>query len=182
METFAPFFVLQFFVIEICRYFANKYWPNAFIGKTNESNMITSILFPRYANNYGSSLFLLAMRIMIGSLFLAHGLEKVLNFAVFSANFPDPLGIGSNASLILTIFAELFCSIAFIFGFLYRLVMIPMLISVSVAFFLVHHADMSQGELAFIYLLIFILMYISGPGRFSVDAIFGKMLRNRDNK
>ena len=144
--------------------------------------MITAILFPRYANNYGSSLFLLAMRVMVGSLFLAHGLEKTLNYAVLSANFPDPLGIGSNASLILAIFSELFCSIAFIFGFLYRLAMIPMLVSMAIAFFLIHHSAMAQGELAFIYLIIFILMYISGPGRFSVDAIFGKMLRNRDNK
>lgn len=147
-----------------------------------KKNMITEFLFPRYANNYGLSLFLLAMRVMIGSLFLAHGLDKMLNFTILSANFPDPLGIGSNASLILAIFSELFCSLAFIFGFLYRLAMIPMIISMAIAFIIIHHADVLQGELAFIYLIIFILMYIAGPGRYAIDNNLGKMIRNRDNK
>ena len=35
-------------------------------------------------------------------------------------------GIGSKLSLVLAIFGEMVCSMAFIFGFLYRLTMIPM--------------------------------------------------------
>ena len=38
----------------------------------------------------------------------------------------DPLGIGSQLSLVLAIFGEMVCSMAFIFGFLYRLAMLPM--------------------------------------------------------
>ena len=34
-----------------------------------------------------------------------------------SESFPDPLGVGSQMSLILAIFGELACSLAFIFGF-----------------------------------------------------------------
>ena len=35
----------------------------------------------------------------------------------------------------LAIFGELFCSVAFVFGFLYRLSMIPMIVTMAVAFF-----------------------------------------------
>ena len=142
--------------------------------------MITTILFPRYANNYGSSLFLLAMRVMIGSLFLAHGLEKTLNFAVLSANFPDPLGIGSNASLILAIFSELFCSIAFIFGFLYRLVLLPMIFAMGMAFFVVHDGSLVGGELSLFYMLAFVFMYLIGPGNYSIDAWLRRRLVEDD--
>lgn len=144
--------------------------------------MLINFLFPNYANRYGVSLFLLAMRVFVGMLFMMHGLDKLLNFAIVSGNFPDPLGVGHTTSLILVIFAELCCSIAFIFGFLYRLVMIPMIITLLFAFFNIHQADITQGELAFLYLILFSLMYIAGPGRYSIDNSLGKMIRNRDNK
>ena len=139
--------------------------------------MLINFLFPRYANRYGVSLFLLAMRVFIGMLFMMHGLDKAVNFNILVGNFPDPLGIGPFATLLLVVFAELFCAIFFIFGLLYRIIMIPMIIAMAVAFFGIHHSDMTQGELAFLYFVIFILMYIAGPGRFSLDALIGKSIR-----
>ena len=144
--------------------------------------MIINFLFPRYANRYGVSLFLLAMRVFIGMLFMMHGLDKAVNFNILVGNFPDPLGIGPFATLLLVVFAELFCAIFFIFGLLYRIIMIPMIIAMAVAFFGIHHSDMTQGELAFLYFVIFILMYIAGPGRFSLDALIGKSIRKAYDK
>lgn len=144
--------------------------------------MLINFLFPRYANRYGVSLFLLAMRVFIGMLFMMHGLDKAVNFNILVGNFPDPLGIGPFATLLLVVFAELFCAIFFIFGLLYRIIMIPMIIAMAVAFFVIHHSDMTQGELAFLYFVIFILMYIAGPGRFSLDALIGKSIRKAYDK
>lgn len=144
--------------------------------------MLINFLFPRYANRYGVSLFLLAMRVFIGMLFMMHGLDKAVNFNILVGNFPDPFGIGSFATLLLVVFAELFCAIFFIFGLLYRIIMIPMIIAMAVAFFGIHHSDMTQGELAFLYFVIFILMYIAGPGRFSLDALIGKSIRKAYDK
>jgi putative oxidoreductase len=144
--------------------------------------MLINFLFPRYANSYGVSLFLLAMRVFIGMLFMMHGLDKAVNFNILVGNFPDPFGIGSFATLLLVVFAELFCAIFFIFGLLYRIIMIPMIIAMAVAFFGIHHSDMTQGELAFLYFVIFILMYIAGPGRFSLDALIGKSIRKAYDK
>ena len=87
------------------------------------------------------------------------------------------LGIGSQLSLVLAIFGEMVCSMAFIFGFLYRLAMIPMIFTMCIAFFVVHGSDpFAVKELAFIYLVVFILLYIAGPGKFSLDHFIAKAL------
>ena len=109
------------------------------------------------------------MRLLFGSLLMTHGYAKLMGFAAMSASFPDPFGIGSRYSLMLAIFGELFCSVAFVFGFLYRLSMIPMIVTMAVAFFFAHGGSITGGELAFAYLVVFILMYVAGPGKYSVD-------------
>ncbi len=135
--------------------------------------MIKRFLFPSQPSSTLVSIQLLSARLILGMLFLNHGVEKWASYKTLVETFPDPLYIGSHLSLILVIFAELICSVAFMFGFLYRIALIPMIISMAVAFFLVHSADpMSTKELALIYLVSFVLMYIAGPGRYSVDYMF----------
>lgn len=135
--------------------------------------MLYKFLFPANPSNTRVSFFLLAVRIIFGCLLLSHGVQKLLNFSELSQVFPDPLGVGHELSLILAIFGELFCSLGFIFGFLYRLAMIPMIFTMGMAFFVIHGQDtFSTKELAFIYLVVFILMYIAGPGKFAVDRYF----------
>lgn len=131
---------------------------------------IYKFLFPQHAEGTAFSLFLLALRIFFGLLLLLHGMDKWSNFSSLSATFPDPLGIGTPFSLCLVIFAEVICSLGFMFGLLYRLVLIPMIITMAVAFFVIHGAQAFQAkELAFVYLVVFIFMYIAGPGKFSID-------------
>ncbi|RHJ93417.1 DoxX family protein [Parabacteroides bouchesdurhonensis] len=133
---------------------------------------IYRFLFPLKPDGAAISLLLLALRILFGGLLLTHGLQKLTNYAEMSAVFPDPLGVGSNVSLGLAIFGELVCSMGFILGALYRLAMIPMLFTMCMAFFVIHGNDaFAVKELAFIYLMVFIFMYITGPGKFSVDRI-----------
>ena len=80
-------------------------------------------------------------------------------------------------------FGELVCSMAFIIGFLYRLAMIPMIFTMAIAFFVIHANDIfTVKELAFIYLVVFILMYIAGPGKYSIDHIIGNELQRRKSK
>lgn len=145
--------------------------------------MIYKLLFPTKPNTVKVSLLLLAVRIIFGILLMNHGIQKWSNFQELSAVFPDPLGIGSPISLGLAIFGELACSMAFIIGFLYRLAMIPMICTMIVAFFIVHGNDaFAIKELAFIYLVVFIIMYITGPGKFSIDHIIGTELLQRKSK
>ena len=129
---------------------------------------MTNFLFPKPVTSKGYSLLLLALRILFGILFMTHGISKILNYTELCFTFPDPIGIGKEVSLVLAIFGELFCSIAFLFGALYRLFTIPMIIVMVVAFFHIHQGDMAQCELAFLYLII---MYISGHGKYSIDKL-----------
>lgn len=143
---------------------------------------IKAFLFPQNTQERSYSLFILAMRILFGVLLMSHGIQKLNNYSALAGGaFPDPLGIGSEASVVLAIFGEVLCSAAFIAGFLYRLSMIPMIVTMIVAFFAVHSGDVSGGELAFVYLLVFIIMYIAGPGRYSIDRIIAKRLYSKNN-
>ena len=137
-------------------------------------------LFPKPTDSKSFSLLLLVLRLFFGIMLMLHGIDKLYNYTELCFVFPDPLGIGSEVSLILVIFGELFCSFAFMFGALYRLCMIPMLVVMLFAFFYVHGGSMTQGELAFIYLIVFAVMYISGPGQYSIDAKIYEYLHAKD--
>lgn len=127
-------------------------------------------LFPLPYESKAFSVFLLVLRISLGLLLVIHGLEKIYNYTSLCFTFPDPIGIGKEISLLFVIFGELFCAIAFILGALYRLCMIPILIIMTTAFFHIHGGNLAGGELALVYLILFVLMYVAGPGKYSVDA------------
>lgn len=104
-----------------------------------------------------------------------HGIMKMNDFDALSLTFFDPFGIGSFYSLVLAVFAEVVCSCAFILGFLFRLTLIPMIVTMAVAFVGVHDGIISAGELSFIFLVVFILLWLTGPGLFSIDKLlFGR--------
>jgi len=117
---------------------------------------------------------LLALRLWLGlSLLLIHGSAKLANFGAMSEKFGDPLGIGSKASLSLAIFGEVVGSILVILGAFTRFGALSCMITMGVAFLLVHKLHLKgpgNGELAFIYLAGFTTVFIAGPGRFAVDA------------
>ena len=141
--------------------------------------MLKRFLFPVKPDGTFISVILLIVRVVFGVMLMNHGIDKWANYQELSAVFPDPLGIGSPLSLGLAIFGELACSMAFIIGFLYRLAMIPMIFTMCVAFFIVHADDpFAVKELAFVYLVVFVLMYIVGPGKVAVDRwIFKSLFR-----
>lgn len=139
--------------------------------------MLKRFSFPVKPDGTFISVILLIVRVVFGVMLMNHGIDKWANYQELSAVFPDPLGIGSPLSLGLAIFGELACSMAFIIGFLYRLAMIPMIFTMCVAFFIVHADDpFAVKELAFVYLVVFVLMYIVGPGKFAVDRWISKSL------
>ena len=137
--------------------------------------MIYRFLFPAKPESAGFSLLLLGLRLLFGGLFLTHGLQKWMSFTDMSGSFPDPLGVGSSVSLGLAIFGEVICSLGFIFGALYRLALIPMIFTMCVAFFVIHANDpFAVKELAFVYMIVFVLMYIAGPGKYALDRFVAR--------
>ena len=138
-------------------------------------------LFPSLRTPSEYSMILLFFRFAFGVLLMRHGLEKCLHFDELCLHFPNPIGLGVKVSLVLAIFAELFCSFFFILGFLYRLVLIPMLFTLFVATFIaMGHAPFAMQELPFIYFIVFVLLYIAGAGKFSLDYYIHKKLFHDD--
>lgn len=131
---------------------------------------IIRFLFPAKPDGRAISLLLLSLRILFGVLLMVHGLQKWIHFEQVSATFPDPLGVGSSVSLGLAIFGEVVCSLGFILGACYRLVLIPMIFTMLVAFFVIHGGDpFAVKELAFAYGMVFIILFIAGPGKYALD-------------
>lgn len=131
--------------------------------------MFYNFLFPQYLRGTGVSVLLLIVRVFFGILFFTHGLEKLMNFNELSMTYPSVLGFGSYMTLMVTIFCEFCCSLFLIAGLLQRIMTIPMILAMGVAFFDVHDAMMPEGELALIYLIVFIILFFTGPGKFSAD-------------
>lgn len=120
-------------------------------------------------------LALLILRVWLGlALLWLHGRSKLTGFSGMADKFPDPLGVGSAASLAMAVFAEVLCAALLVLGLFTRAAALVLVILMSVAFLVVHKASLEMGpgsgELAFIYLAGFVSLLIAGPGRFSIDA------------
>ena len=133
--------------------------------------MFYNFLFPKHFRGTGVSFLLLALRVFFGILFLTHGLDKLMNLNTLSNTYPSVLGLGGYTTLMITIFAEFCCSLFLITGLLERILVVPMIIAMAVAFFDVHDAMMPEGELSLIYLIMFFILFITGPGKFSIDYV-----------
>ena len=103
---------------------------------------------------YNFILFL--VRITIACFMLTHGLKKLdLLLSDDPVQFADPFGVGSVATLILVIFAEVVCSALLIIGLATRLVVLPLIVTMAVAVFMIHKTDgFERQELGSIYLLV----------------------------
>ena len=113
---------------------------------------------------------LLFLRLGVALLMANHGYGKLSNFSEMSGKFADPVGIGMTASLALTVFAEFFCSVFIGLGVLTRFSAIPLAVTMAVAAFVIHADDpWGKKELAVIYLLVYIALFFTGPGRISLD-------------
>lgn len=119
-------------------------------------------------------LALLLLRVWLGtSLLTLHGWGKIANFAERSGRFADPFGIGSQASLTLVVFAEVFCAAFLVLGLWTRFAALACAITMATAYTYAHGMKLSgpgNGELPFIFLAGFLAILIAGPGRFSVDG------------
>ena len=137
-------------------------------------NKLLRFLLPDVQQSSKTATLLLVARVVFALLLAVHGWQKLQGFEQMAGQFPDPLGLGSSLSLSLAIFAELFCSLALMLGVLSRMALLPMIFTMCIAFFVTHGGSLAEGELAFVYLVAFILLFSAGPGRFSVDGWLSK--------
>src|SRR5262249_31973320 len=104
------------------------------------------------------------LRIVFGSMiFINYGLIKIQRFSSMQNTFYDPFGIGHKGSLLLIIFAEVFCSIFLVIGLFTRLAAIPLVIGMSVVVFMKERgAPLSKLEIPVLFLGAFFAILFVG--------------------
>lgn len=125
---------------------------------------------------------LLVFRIGLGGMMLAHGYPKLLMlFNGGASGWVDPIGIGSTLSLSLCVFAEFVCSIAVMLGFLTRPAALVLAINFCVIAFTQREGTSAEmTELVLVYLLSFVVLMLTGPGKLSLDRLlFRRCLHRR---
>jgi len=132
-------------------------------------------LFATGTGSNHTSLGLLILRFACLSLFLRHGLEKLTGYSTMVQHFPDPLHVGAHFGLAFALVSDGICSVLVLIGLATRPAAAVVLFNVLVAFVFVHHAAFFSNphvELVALYVLIFAALLFTGPGRYSVDAMF----------
>jgi len=109
-----------------------------------------------------------------GTMIMAHGLDKVQNSDKYLGMFKDPFGVNDTASFWLVVFAEFLCALFVVLGLFTRLACIPLIIAMAVAFFYAHKSNLGEGWAAFSYMMAFIILLLTGPGKLSIDAAINK--------
>ena len=116
---------------------------------------------------------LLFTRLVFGCLMpINHAIPKLDKLSSTPIKFADPLGVGNEISLYLTLFSEGICSILLIFGFLTRLASLPLIFTMSVAAFYIHLDDsLRDKEASLLYMAAYIILLAFGSGKFSLDKL-----------
>ena len=112
---------------------------------------------------------LLLIRVGFSIGMMTHGYGKFLKVIQGNFEFGDPIGIGPTFSLILAAIGEFIAPILIILGWKTRLATIFPTLTMLVAFAIVHDGDpFSRKEKAFVYLIAFLTLYFTGPGKYSL--------------
>lgn len=137
------------------------------------SSVKTLLKNPSYGKNIDLSLLLL--RLAAGGFMLTHGYGKMVRLFNGTFEFADPIGLGVEVSLVLTVFAEVVCASFILLGILPRLAAIPLIITMLVAVFIVHADDgFKKQELALFYLISYLVILLLGAGKYSLQNLFSK--------
>lgn len=126
-------------------------------------------------DSFGTDTALLLLRAWLGAMFISHGVGKVFgDMTKFAAGveklgFPAPEAFAWAAAL-----TEFAGGIAIIAGLGTRINAALGAVTMFVAGFLRHADDpFGKKELALTYLVLCFVLFITGPGRYSIDAFIG---------
>lgn len=133
--------------------------------------------YPTILNLAKVDFALLFLRIGVSALLLIHGVPKVIDlFDGGGIHFMDPIGIGEEASLALSTFAEFICAILIILGLGTRFAAVVIIINMFVAVFFQLSAesllDSFPKQLALLFLICYLFLFYAGGGKFSLDQHF----------
>ena len=120
-------------------------------------------------NNF-NDLALALLRIGASAMLLTHGIPKINRLFADTIEFSDPIGLGPTVSLILALIGEVVAPVLIIIGYKTKFAAIPAFITMAVAALIVHAEDpFGRKEKALLFALIFLVIFLAGPGKYSID-------------
>lgn len=120
-----------------------------------------------------SAISLLLLRLGAGAMLIyQHGWPKLAHFGERLPTFANPIGLGSEVSFVLVVFAEVVCAAAVMLGLFTRAAVVPLIIFFVVAALVQHGADpFARKELPLLYGFVYAAIGMMGPGAYSIDAL-----------
>lgn len=133
-----------------------------------------------FSHNVG----LLIFRISISAFMMfGHGLGKFQKLVSGDEiKFLDLFGLGAMFSFSLAVFAEFFAAGLIILGLFTRFSSLSLIITMAVAAFIAHSDDpFSKQEKALMFLVSYLLLFLTGPGKYSLQTWMAKKIK-KSNK
>ena len=121
-----------------------------------------------------NNIALLILRVVFaGSMLYGHGLGKLNRLLEGNLSFSNPLGIGEIPTLLLAVFSEFLAPIFIIIGYKTKFFSFFPAVTMFVAVFIVHWGDpFGRVEKALLFLTIFLILMMTGAGKYSIDRKF----------
>jgi putative oxidoreductase len=114
----------------------------------------------------------LILRLVFGGLFIWHGWIKIDMYDTYQPMTQDIIGIGRQLTYDLPMIAEFGGGILIVLGLFTRLAVIPIAITMMVAYFVVHQHDaFEKKSLVFLYLILTAVVFILGSCKYSLDHL-----------
>ena len=128
--------------------------------------------------NLDANISALLLRLILGGLFIYHGYFCIEHISEYRPLSQPIIGIPAKLAYDLVMVFQFGCGILVCLGFLTRLSILPITFMMTIAFFVAHKKDPFQvSELAFAYMLISVVVFIMGSGKYSLDALLFKKSR-----
>lgn len=134
--------------------------------------MLQPLLSPKPLN---ADLAALLLRLVFGGMFIFFGFGKITGYNDILPMFEGYFGMSSKMSFNLVVFAEFGCGILVALGLFTRVAVIPIFITMVVAFFVAHADDpFTVKHSSFEFMLLSVVIFVLGSGKYAVDGILFK--------
>ena len=122
---------------------------------------------------------MLLFRIVISlQLMIVHGLKKLGIGVSEVEKVPNPLHLPEIVNQLFATAANLIFPILVTLGFLTRIAVLPTLAVTLMGYFVVHwHDPLLTKDVPFMYSVVFLLVFVLGPGKYSADYFIAKKLK-----
>jgi len=121
----------------------------------------------------------LVFRILLSlELIIVHGLKKIGVGIPVAETIPNPFHLPTELNNYMAIAANLFFPVLVAFGFFTRIAVLPILAVTLSGYFVVHaHDSLLVRDIPFMYSLGFVFLFLTGPGKYSIDHLIFKKVK-----